>query len=95
MTEARGLFDCQRDATEAKRGRRIASHLKLAEESRPAIRIRDAGPKWTRGATRLELLGWDHKVRMGQRIWSHEEVNGGHWYSEETAVKLNDERKGS
>ena len=92
MTEARELFNYQQQATEAKKGRRIAPHLKLAEEPAP---VEEAAPKWTRGATRLDLLGWTHKVRMGLRIWSHEEITRGFWVSEEIAIHRNDERKGS
>ena len=96
MSGARGLFDYQREAAEAKRGRRIPAHLRLAEESAPTAPVGKAGPKWTREAARLDILGWDYQVRMGQRIWCHEEVNGGHWYREETAVQLNElKREGS
>lgn len=91
MTEARGLFDYQRQATEAKKGRRAPSHLRLAEEPTPAT---EAGPAWTRDATRLDLLGWEHRVRIGRRIWSHQKVNGGHYYSEEMAVRINNGRQG-
>ena len=49
----------------------------------------------TRAAATLVRNGWDYEDRMGKRVWSHEEVFGGAWYSEEMAVKINDERKGS
>jgi hypothetical protein len=46
-------------------------------------------------AARLVRAGWDYRERCGVRIWSHEGVNGGHFYSEEMAMQLNDDRKGS
>ena len=95
MTEARELFDYQKQATEAKRGRRLPSHLRLADETATARPAEKTGPKWTRDAARLDLLGWEHRVRLGKRIWSHEEVDGGAFYSEDMAVRINDERKGS
>lgn len=98
MSEARGLFEYQQDATEAKKGRRTPVHLRLAEEPAPLV----AAPKWTREATRLELLGWEYRVRMGKRIWKKpcETTVGGHlgWYGEEMAIEMQrriDERKGS
>jgi hypothetical protein len=49
----------------------------------------------TRAMTTLVRAGWDFEERLGKRIWSHEGVSGGSYYSEEMATKLNDERKGS
>lgn len=85
MSEVRGLFEYQREASEAKGVRATARHLRLAEEPAPAP-IDRAGPKWTRGAARLDLLGWEHKERMGRRIWSHETITGGFWVGEQMAI---------
>lgn len=49
----------------------------------------------TRTAATLVRAGWDYEDRLGKRIWRHEEVHGGCWYGEETAMRINDERKGS
>ena len=62
-------------------------------QRRAAAAIRPSNTSPTRTMTALVRAGWDYKERSGKRIWSHEEVNGGHWYSEETAVQVNDERK--
>ena len=48
-----------------------------------------------RTAATLVKDGWDYEDRLGRRIWSHEEVNGGAFYGEDMAVRINDERKGS
>ena len=88
-----GLMTSRSLAKSSASSRTCSRMAVLRRESR-GLRFSAARPKWTRDAARLDLLGWDYKDRLGKRIWSHEEISGGHWYSEEMAVKLNDERKG-
>jgi hypothetical protein len=89
MSEARGLFDHRRDASEARGGRRIPPHLRLAEEPVPTPLKQTGG-----NVVRLVRDGWDYRERCGVRVWSHEKVNGGFFYCEEMAMRLNGERKG-
>ena len=71
---------------------RDAQRRAAAAKARPTETPQAAS---TRTAATLVRAGWDYEDRLGKRIWSHAEVHGGAFYSEDMAVKINDERKGS
>ena len=64
-------------------------------QRRAAAAARPPKPSPTRTMSALVRDGWDFKERSGKRIWSHEGITGGDWFSEEMAAQLNDESKGS